>query len=267
MPERWLSAPLVRATRTYARRELQTVVRNRFLHVFSLIMAGAGTLLVTLSGSDGSVPVALLQLVLYVVPLFALLMGVSAAHEELDERAFLFSQPVPRVAAVFGQWLALWLVLGLAQGLAVLPGLLTGRSVGALLQLWLYGVLLGGIFTAWGVALGYRTSDRARGVISGLLVWFGALVLYDLAALMLSHVGFIQRVPELWVALLMVNPLDAVRLSALTSMQDVPFTTPEGSRLVEVWLSVLPLWLIALTGFWTALPLWLTSRRLDHIEV
>ena len=89
--------------RSVLRREVTTTFHNRFVQIFAVIVIGGSIAVGGLSGRPSALPFGLLLLFLYVVPLFGLLIGVSSAHEERDERAFLWSQPVPRSVYVLGK--------------------------------------------------------------------------------------------------------------------------------------------------------------------
>ncbi|CBH23309.1 hypothetical protein GGQ21_001980 [Salinibacter ruber] len=75
--------------RALIRREVVTTFHNRFVQIFAVVAWAGSIAVAALSGRPEAVPYGLLLLFLYLVPLFGLLVGVSAAHEERDERAFL----------------------------------------------------------------------------------------------------------------------------------------------------------------------------------
>ncbi|MFB6231058.1 MAG: hypothetical protein ABEL04_07860, partial [Salinibacter sp.] len=128
MPLTQLSASVYRAI---IRREVTTTLHNQFVQIFAVLVGGSGLATAFLSGRPEAVPFGLLLLFLYVVPLFGLLIGVSAAHEEHDERAFLWSQPVPRAAFVLGKTATLVAALALVLLLPLIPAALVAPSVGA----------------------------------------------------------------------------------------------------------------------------------------
>jgi len=253
--------------RAIVRREVTTTLHNQFVQIFAVLLLAGGLATALLSGRPDAVPFGLLLLFLYVVPLFGLLIGVSAAHEEHDERAFLWSQPVPRAAFVLGKTGTLVAALALVLLLPLIPAAFAASSVGALALLWGLGSALVVVSVSAGVAVGQYTATRARGLMAALVVWFGAFALYDTLALVGAGVEVLQGWPMLWVGLLLLNPVDAVRLAGLFGLENVPFAAPGNAAWVAEMATWLPAWVAVLTVAWTALVLTLACRRLRRMDL
>ncbi|MFB6278000.1 MAG: hypothetical protein ABEK75_00685, partial [Salinibacter sp.] len=237
--------------RAIIRREVTTTLHNRFVHIFAILVWAGSIGVAALSGRPEAVPFGLLLLFLYVVPLFGLLIGVSAAHEEHSERAFLWSQPVPRAAYVLGKAATLMTALGAVLLGALAAGGVVGAAAGTLALLWGLGVALVLVSVSAGIAVGQYTTSRARGLMAVLVVWFGAFALYDALALAGAGVGVLQSLPGLWVGLLLLNPVDAVRLAGLFGLENVPFSAPGDAAWMADLLAFLPAWVAVLTLAWT----------------
>lgn len=255
------------AVRAIFRREVTTTFHNRFVQVFAVVVLAGSIAVGVLSGRPQAVPFGLLLLFLYVVPLFGLLIGVSAAHEEHDERAFLWSQPVPRAAYVLGKTATLVGALAVVLLGALVAAIVEGATVGSLALLWGLGVALVLVSVSAGVAVGQYTASRARGLMAVLALWFGAFVIYDALALALSGIEFFQTFPAFWVGLLLLNPVDAVRLAGLFGLENVPFSTPGETAWMADLTTWLPGWVVVLTLAWTGLLLGLASRRLHRTDL
>jgi hypothetical protein len=264
MPLTQLPASVYRAI---VRREVRTTLHNQFVQIFAVLVGVGGLATALLSGRPEAVPFGLLLLFLYVVPLFGLLIGVSAAHEEHDERAFLWSQPVPRSAFVLGKTATLVAALALVLLLPLIPAAFAAPDVGALALLWGLGSALVVVSVSAGVAVGQYTATRARGLMAALVVWFGAFALYDTLALVGAGVEVLQGWPVLWVGLLLLNPVDAVRLAGLFGLENVPFAAPGKAAWVAEMATWLPAWVAVLTAAWTALVLTLACRRLRRMDL
>jgi ABC-type transport system involved in multi-copper enzyme maturation permease subunit len=264
MPLAKLPLPVYRAI---IRREVTTTLHNQFVQIFAALVGGGGLATALLSGRPDAVPFGLLLLFLYVVPLFGLLIGVSAAHEEHDERAFLWSQPVPRAAFVLGKTATLVVALALVLLLPLIPAAIVAPSLGALALLWGLGSALVVVSVSAGVAVGQYTTSRARGLMAALGVWFGAFALYDALALAGAGVGVLQSLPGLWVGLLLINPVDAVRLAGLFGLENVPFSAPGDAAWMADLLAFLPAWVAVLTLAWTGGLLALACRRLERMDL
>ncbi len=258
--------PLHHSAAVIAARELRTLLRNRFLHVFAVIALGGGLLATRLAPSIEAIPFILLQLALYFVPLFSILIGLSSAHGELEEHPFLFSQPISRFAVVAGKAvtltasLAILLVLAFASGIAYAPERTPVMMLGFL------GLLLGTVFIVLGLAIGFTTHERSRGIIFALLFWVAILIAFDLLAYFAALLPAIQQRPLLWLSILLLNPVDAVRVAMLFQLEDIPFNVETDSRLITVWLSNLIPWVILLCIGWIAALLLWSRRQVERRE-
>jgi ABC-type transport system involved in multi-copper enzyme maturation permease subunit len=261
MPARFEGAA---ALRSIVRREGLTTLHNRYLQVFALLLVGGSLSVAGLAGRPASVPFGLLLLLLYVVPLFAVLVGVSSAHEAMEERPVLLSHPVPRGQLVAGKLGTLAVAMVGVLAVALLPAAWMVGRPGPLLVLWGLGTALVAIWASTGLALGVATGTRARGLVAGLCVWFASLVLYDLCALALSGVEAVQGVPALWVAVLMLNPADAVRLAGMTALEGVSFAAAGSDPAVRALLAWAPAWAAALAVLWTGAAALVAWRRLER---
>ncbi len=253
--------------RAIIRREVQTTLHNQFVQIFAVLVLAGGLATAFLSGRPEAVPFGLLLLFLYVVPLFGLLIGVSTAHEEHDERAFLWSHPVPRSAFILGKAATLVVALALVLLLPLIPAAIAAPSFGALALLWGLGAALVVVSVSAGVAVGQYTTTRARGLMAVLVVWFGAFALYDTLALMGAGVEALQSWPALWVGLLLLNPVDAVRLAGLFGLENVPFAALGKAAWGAEMATWLPAWVAVLSVVWAALLLTLACRRLQRMDL
>jgi hypothetical protein len=98
-------------------------------------------------------------------------------------------------------------------------------------------------------------------------LWFGAFALYDAIALLLSGIGFMQSLPAFWVGLLLLNPVDAVRLAGLFGLENVPFSAPSGAAWMTEVMAWLPAWVAVLSVLWAALLLGLACRHLRRLDL
>lgn len=253
--------------RAIIRREVTTTLHNLFVQVFAILVWMGSVGVAALSGRPEAVPFGLLLLFLYVVPLFGLLIGVSAAHEEHNERAFLWSQPVPRAAFVLGKAVTLSVALTVVLVGSLVAGGVAGAAAGTLALLWGLGVALVLVSVSAGVAVGQYTTSRARGLMAVLVLWFGVFALYDALALALSGFDVLQSAPAFWVGLLLMNPVDAVRLAGLFGLENVPFSVPGEAVWMADIVTWLPAWVSVLTVAWTGLLLVLACRRLQRLDL
>src|SRR5262249_19121774 len=186
-----------------ARQERGLAVRSRWTQIFAVVFAGLALAVAAsgyvLSGGHGvqdfaRTAASLVQLVLLLVPLTSLLIGVISLAPDRGAAELLFSQPVARRTILLGKLLGLFEALLAAQalgfgaaGLVVFPQ--SGdEGLSAFLVLFAASAGLTAIFlslAAWlaAAAIGRR---RARALALALVVWFVAVVLFDVAALGLA---------------------------------------------------------------------------------
>lgn len=251
------------------RREWVSHRLNRFLHAHLLLILAAG--LLPLLTPDGGLARGaawwVLHAVLYAVSLSALLLGLSSAHAESEEFVWLLGQP-----AGIGPWLAgkVFGLIALAGGSALLLGLpvtLMGGGSGALLLATIGAAGVASLCALIGLAIGFWVRDSVRGLIVAIAGWLLLLFGVDLLLLATAGAPWVQRNPDLWVAALMLNPLDAYRVAILFAVENAAFGSLQAGRLTAWWIAHAGLWLGLATLIGGALA-WAASwcgasRRLD----
>jgi Cu-processing system permease protein len=224
-----------RTIRLCASQELVMAVRSRWTQAFALVFAGL-SLAVALSGyvlsGGGGVQdfsrtaVSLVQLVLLLVPLTALVIGVLSLAPERGSVEILFSQPVSRTAIWLGRMAGLFVALAAAQAIGLgASGIVifwrAGREgIGGYALLFAFSLALTAVFVgiAGWIASG-GTGRRARALALALIVWFGSVVLFDVAALGIATLFPSGAASRTLIASVLINPVDAVRTGALLGIQ------------------------------------------------
>jgi Cu-processing system permease protein len=219
-----------------ARQELRLAVRSRWTQIFAVVFAALALAVASsgyiLSGGHGVQDFArtgasLVQLVLLLVPLTSLLIGVQALASDRGAAEVLLSQPVSRPAILLGK------LLGLLQGLTAAEALGFGAAglvifsrsgdegLGAFALLFAASVALTAVFLAVAAALASASfgRGRARALALALVVWFVAVVLFDVAALALASLLPSGPASRVLIGAVLVNPVDAVRTAALLEIE------------------------------------------------
>jgi Cu-processing system permease protein len=269
-----------------ARQELLLSVRSRWTQTFAVVFAALALIVASsgyvLSGGSGlqdfaRTAASLVQLVLLLVPLTSLLFGVLSLTPESGEAEMLFSQPVARRAILTGKLVGLFLALMAAQAIGfgaagVLLFLRTGQDgLGGFLGVAAGSAVLTAVFltVAAALAAGGTSAKRARNLAVALVVWFVAVVLFDVAALGVASLlpsGLASRV--LMVAAI-VNPVDAVRTGTLLAVEG---TTAFGAAsLAFLRFTGGPLGAACWLGFsvvvWIVAPLAAAGARLSRADI
>jgi Cu-processing system permease protein len=261
--------------------ELRAALRGRTAPVLAVGLALASVAVALIGLSAGGVlavqgfartSVSLLELVVWVVPILALITG-AVAGADCHELEFIASLPMRRAGIVYSRWLASTVTLGAA----LLVGLGSGGLVIALLagsaDGWRYLRLIGvallalAATLALGLWIGVAARARLRSVAIAVVVWFVLLIGVDLVA-----IGALALLPPgqagWWLtALLMADPVDSARALGLIIFHADVVAGPTGAALRSV-LGKTGAW--ALTGAligWTLVPLALAGRRFARSDL
>ena len=255
-----------RATGAVFAREMQAAALNRYLQVFCLLALAGGIGAALVADSAEAAPMLILQIVLYFVSLFALLIGTSSARAESAEWPLLFAQPISRPAFLLGKFLALSGMFAALLALLFLPTLFVRPPDARLLGLYGRTLILAAMFVALGLGTGFLARDRVQGLVLGVSAWLVLLLGLDLVALLGARWSFLQRTPDLWAALLMLNPLDAFRIDALFAMEQIPAEAAGHTALTSWWLAHSGLWFFLVSIGWITALLGMTVKRLNRWE-
>lgn len=209
--------------------------------------------------------ISLLQLILWVVPLLALLIG-AAAGAECYELEYIAALPVTRFEIVFSRWAA-WLgalSAALCVGLGAAGGVIAAFAGTAdgwrYLGLIAIAMLLLSACLAIGLVIGVRARDRSRALAFAIVAWCVLVVGVDLLA-----IGLLAILPAGTASgpvsfLLLLDPIDLARVLGLGLFSADEIAGPTGAALramIGGWGA-----LLLVTGLvaWTALPLAIAAR-------
>ena len=254
------------ALRALLAREFRAALINRYFQIFCGLSLLGGLAASVFGEDENAAGFFVLQLALYFVSLFALLAGVSSAQGEREEWQMLFTQPVPRPAYVIGKFCALISIFGVVLLLLFLPALISGTAARELGLLYEQTLLLASVFLSLGLSAGFLAHDRAQALIAGVSAWLFLLVGVDLLALFAARWPVFQGITDLWVAALMLNPLDAFRIEALFALQQIPAEAANKTFLANWWIEHAAVWLAFISIFWTTTLLIIAGVRLNRWE-
>jgi Cu-processing system permease protein len=268
-----------------ARQELLLAVRSRWLQLFAVVFAALALVVASagyiLSGGYGlqdfaRTAASLVQLVLLIIPLTALTFGALSFTPERGSAELLFAQPVSRTGILAGRYLGLLISLAAAQaigfGLAglVLHGQSGATGLAAFIAVVTISLVLTAVFLSLAAMLAQaRAARRARVLALALVVWFVAVVLYDVAVLGVASLLRSGAASRLLITAVLVNPADAARTAALLAVEGTAafgaaslallrFTGGAGNALLLISMSLL---------VWTIAPLLIAARRLARADL
>jgi ABC-type transport system involved in multi-copper enzyme maturation permease subunit len=194
---------------------------------------------------------SLLNLVQYLVPLLALLLGHDLIVSEREERtlSLLLAGGVSRVRLLFGKFVGGCLALAFPLALGfVIAGTVIGlsakdKAVAPFVVLALSGLMLGIVFLALGLLISALCRTRVQALVCALLTWCVAVFAFDLIAM-----GVVVAANSTQAAREIEMATDATHVTSIADVHkafegaDDTATriVAERSRNVAAWLAVNP---------------------------
>lgn len=261
---------------TVAGKEFWDRIRNRWVLAVALVFT-AFALVIAYFGAaqQGAVGfrsidvtvASLVSLVIYLIPLIALMLGFDAVVGERERGSLdlLLSMPITRLELLLGKYLGLAAALAFSTiaGFGLVALVLSSQlDLAALLHYFgfmLSSVLLGCAFLSIAVMLSVFAADRTRASGLAIATWFFFVLVFDLLLLGALVVTGGQWGGEALPYLLLANPADVFRVINISTLSDVRtmygLATVFPSALTSPWL----LGLVMLA--WIAVPLSIATWR------
>jgi Cu-processing system permease protein len=269
---------------TVARQELIINVRNRWTLIFALAF---GVLVLAISyfglitagsvGFQGFVrtSASLLNLVLYVVPLVALMMGTLSFTSEKHSSELLFAQPVTRteillgkLAGLFGSILIATLIgFGLA-GIVIAARAGTSNTLRYPIFVAL-SLALALMFLCLSAAVAVLCQRKSAAFGAAVFLWFFFVLFYDLLVMGGTFLVRERTANFLLFVSLFGNPVDIVRVAGLIVLNGQEVFGPAGAALVR-FLGGGSAGIACLAGgllFWIVLPVMVALRILRRQDL
>jgi ABC-type transport system involved in multi-copper enzyme maturation permease subunit len=190
------------------------------LAVAAAYSAGAAN---DLSGADGfaRTTMTLVPVAILLIPLGALVLGVSGQAADAGSDPFLFAQPIDRGTVLIGRWFGELVALGGAIVFGFGAGAVVVASSAGPAGIWSFAgfvsacVMLAAVFLSIAAAIAAATDKRVTALGIATFAWFFFVLLYD--AIVLSTAGWLAG--RLGGGVLFVsvfgNPADVIRIAML----------------------------------------------------
>jgi Cu-processing system permease protein len=266
------------------RQELVINVRNRWTLIFALVF---GTLVVGVSyfgmmaeGFAGlqnftRTSTSLLNLVLYIVPLVALVMGTLSFTGDKGSTELLFSQPLTRSEVLIGKLLGVFasIVLSMLFGFAIagIIVLFAAGTDGLLRYTFLVAIsmALAFVFLSLSVLSSTMAKRKVKAFGVSISLWFFFVLFYDLVAL---GGTLLLSGPSSNVFLflsLFGNPVDMVRVSTLIVLNNATIFGAAGAALIRFFGGGAVSMALLFVGLamWGLVPLFLSHRLLARQDI
>ena len=254
------------AMRAVLAREFRAALINRYFQIFAGLSLLGGFVIAIFSEEANSVGFFIVQIALYLVSLFAVLAGVSSAQGERSEWQLMFAQPVPRATYALAKFIAYLSIFAAVMLLLFVPAGFASARVSPIAILYFQTLLLAAVFLALGLAAGVFAHDRAHALIVGMSAWLALLVGFDLIGLFVARLEIVQKMPDIWLAILMLNPLDAFRINALFALEQIPAEAASKTPLAGWWIAHASVWFGLISVIWSAALVALAGWFLNRYE-
>ncbi|NMM06850.1 ABC transporter permease subunit [Polaromonas sp.] len=172
---------------------------------------------------------SLVSLVIYLVPLIAMILGYDAivGERERGSLELLLSMPITRFEILLGKYLGLSAALACATAVGFGAGLLPMASQLGLRDFYHYAgfvfsaILMGMAFLSLSLWLSVVAQDRMRASGMAIGTWFFFVLVFDLLLMGLLVLSKGSLGSTVFASLLMLNPADVFRLLNIFSSQQV----------------------------------------------
>ena len=226
---------------TLAAKEFRDRIRNRWVLAVALVFTIFSLVITYLGGAQqGQIGLksieltitSLVSLVIYLIPLIALLLGFDAIVGERERGSLdlLLALPITRMEILLGKYLGLAgaLTLSTIAGFSLVAVLLYQQFSWAglfhYLGFMISSVLLGLAFLSLAVFMSVVARERTRASGMAIALWFFFVLVFDLlllGALVGTGGNFGNYGSDIFAYLLLLNPADVFRILNVFSMDDV----------------------------------------------
>ncbi|MFP5383794.1 MAG: ABC transporter permease [Gammaproteobacteria bacterium] len=248
-------------------KEFRDRIRNRWVLAVALVFTALALVIAYFGGAQqGAVGfrsveftiASLVSLVIYLIPLIALLLGFDAIVGERERGSLdlLLSMPITRFELLLGKYLGLALAMSVSTlggfGLVavILSSQLDADGLFHFVGFMVSSVLLGLVFLSVAVAISALTLDRARASGLAIATWFFFVLVFDLVLLgLLVYTGGSYG-GEVFPYLLMLNPADVFRVLNVFTLDEIRasygLATVFPEQLASPWLlsGVMLAWIV-----------------------
>jgi Cu-processing system permease protein len=184
---------------------------------------------------------SLINLVVYLVPLIALVIGTTEVTGRRDSLALMLAQPVRRRDVLLGSFLGVGgalvsaLVIGLGGAGVFLAVRTDTASLGGYLVLVGAAVGLVLAFLAVAFLIGVVLLDRVKAMAAAVIVWFLTVIGYDLVLIGVTAVFRGVPLKSILIPAVMLNPVDIARVAVTLGAGRGALFGPAGATLVDVF--------------------------------
>lgn len=209
---------------------------------------------------------SLVNLVIYIMPIIALVMGVNSLCGETGEIDILLAQPVSRAEVLIGKITGLFATILFSTfigfgGAGLIISIKSGyEGVWKYIIFVVLSVLMAAVFLSLSLLVGILSRRRAKALVVTLLLWSFFVIFYDLFVFAISYTVDERYLRTTLYFSLLGNPIDIIRVLTLMVLGGTPALGPAGAGLIRqfggIWTAIILS--LGLLMVWIAVPLFIS---------
>lgn len=196
--------------------EIHNTIRNKWIIIYSFFFFFIGYALFAFSGDGSKAFISLMNIVLFIIPIVALVFGSIFLYNSREFIEMMLSQPIDRKSLFFGLYLgtALPLIFSWIIGITIPYFLFTVNynNTEELILVIIIGSLLTIIFTAIAFLIALKQDDKSKGLAYSIFVWLILAILYDGLVLLIIYTFEDYPLDKFIIGLSIINPIDLGRI-------------------------------------------------------
>lgn len=191
------------------------LLRSRFVISYGLILALISLGISYFSRDELKVSLAMLNIVLFVVPLVSIIFGSIHFYDSGEFIEFLLTQPVSRSTVFRAEFIGLGLALSFAVVAGLLPVAVFSGISSSVLLLMVIAVLLTFIFCGIAFLSASVNTEKVRGIGLSIIVWLFMAVIFDLIVMLAIFTLRDYPLEKFMLIFTSLNPIDLSRILLL----------------------------------------------------
>ncbi|MBD3917184.1 ABC transporter permease subunit [Paenibacillus sp. PR3] len=252
--------------RTIAIREIRMGFRNPWAYSFMALFTAFSLILLLINSRNAvegysGVTSAMLNLILYLVPLMSLLLGSFSLTAEKEEGSWrlLSAYPLGTLSFIAGKYagltMVLWVIMFVGYGVSGMLGAVFGGgfAITDFVLFVAFSMGLSFLFVAIAMMIGTFARNRWQALTISVAIWFFAVIGWS--SLLVAILGMVPYlyVKSALVFLTFLNPAELVRLFVIVKLGGGSILGPEYYDWVH-WISRTDgtLWFVLICMLWAA---------------
>lgn len=238
------------------------ILKNRIILAYTFILAILSWSSFALEDNPAKGLLTILNIILFTVPLVAILFATIYLYNSSEFIELLLSQPIKRAKI----WLALFLALSASMSIAFIiaagiPLLIYAPNNIGIMML-VIGLMITTVFVALAFLSAIITRDKAKGIGIAIMSWLYFALLFDGLVLFLLFQFSDYPIEKLMVAVTALSPIDLARIEILLQLDQSAMMGYTGAIFKDFFGTTAGLFAaFLLLSLWTVIPFYISLRK------